>query len=219
MPVCNGKSKRSGLPCKSGAMAGKTKCYKHGGATPCGIASPHFRHGRYSKYIPARLQDSYNEFLSDPDNLNMTASAAVLSARKDDLLQRVDSGESGECWKALKSLWTEFAKLETKIAGASGDTYNDLKIERGQMLEQLGIAINAGYEDYRAWDEVLKVQDQLRKTVDSRTKHIKDMSQMLSTEGSQVLLHNIALICRERIKDPDMLRLVVTDIVALKNKQ
>jgi hypothetical protein len=43
-----GAKKRNGEPCKGAAMA-NGRCRLHGGLTPSGLASPHYKHGRRSK--------------------------------------------------------------------------------------------------------------------------------------------------------------------------
>jgi len=45
MAQCTAKSKRSGKRCKRWASPGRTKCRMHGGRTPRGKDSPHFKHG------------------------------------------------------------------------------------------------------------------------------------------------------------------------------
>jgi hypothetical protein len=40
--VC-GARRRNGEPCRRLLLAGRTRCRLHGGATPGGVASPHFR--------------------------------------------------------------------------------------------------------------------------------------------------------------------------------
>lgn len=51
---CTATSKRSGQRCRRSAMTDRTVCQVHGGKTPRGVASPHFRHGRYSILLRAR---------------------------------------------------------------------------------------------------------------------------------------------------------------------
>jgi hypothetical protein len=45
----------------TGASMENGRCWRHGGNTPSGLASPHFIHGRRSKKLPARLNESYEE--------------------------------------------------------------------------------------------------------------------------------------------------------------
>lgn len=44
---CGAKT-RKGTPCRRAPLEGRKRCKLHGGATPRGPESPHFRHGRYS---------------------------------------------------------------------------------------------------------------------------------------------------------------------------
>lgn len=43
-----GARRRDGEPCRQPAMRGRNRCRMHGGKTPTGPDSPHWRHGRYS---------------------------------------------------------------------------------------------------------------------------------------------------------------------------
>ncbi len=52
---CTATSKRSGNQCQKHAMRGRTVCLAHGGKTPRGTASPHFKTGRYSRSLPGHL--------------------------------------------------------------------------------------------------------------------------------------------------------------------
>lgn len=97
---CHAKT-RSGAPCRGQAML-NGRCRMHGGATPAGVALPHFRTGRRSRDLPARLAARYQEARSDPQLLELREGIALVDARIADLLARVDAGESGARWRALQ---------------------------------------------------------------------------------------------------------------------
>jgi hypothetical protein len=46
-PICGAKN-RQGEPCRRPPAAARTRCRLHGGATPRGWESPHWKHGQYS---------------------------------------------------------------------------------------------------------------------------------------------------------------------------
>ena len=46
---------RSGAPCRAPAMRHRERCRMHGGKTPRGIGSPHFKTGQYSRDFLARV--------------------------------------------------------------------------------------------------------------------------------------------------------------------
>ena len=62
---CTATSKRTGQRCCKSAMIDRTVCRIHGGKTPRGVASPHFRHGRYSKLLRARPSSRVTANLND----------------------------------------------------------------------------------------------------------------------------------------------------------
>lgn len=51
---CEATSKRSGKRCRKNAMRGRTVCLAHGGRTPIGISSPHYKTGIHSRYLLVR---------------------------------------------------------------------------------------------------------------------------------------------------------------------
>ena len=63
---CDAKAKRTGERCMLPAMIGSTKCRVHGGKTPKGADSPHFKHGRYSKVVRGKIA----ERIADVDDHN-----------------------------------------------------------------------------------------------------------------------------------------------------
>lgn len=61
--ICGAKTVR-GQPCKAPPMA-NGRCRVHGGATPKGVDSPQFIHGRYSQYLPQVIADKAAAFEND----------------------------------------------------------------------------------------------------------------------------------------------------------
>ncbi len=74
---CAATSKRSGKRCRKHAMRGRSVCLVHGGRTPRGTASPHFRHGRFSRSLPGRLLRTYDQALHDPRLLSLRDEIAL----------------------------------------------------------------------------------------------------------------------------------------------
>ena len=123
---CKAKSKRTGNRCLRPAMNDKEVCYHHGGRTPRGMASPHFKTGRYSKFLPDRMASRFEEGQADTELLALRHEISVLDARTEDLLKRVDSGESGELWRQLRDVQKELHRARviddrTAIAQAVTD--------------------------------------------------------------------------------------------------
>lgn len=113
MTQCTAKAKSTGERCTQPAMEGMNVCYWHGGMTPKGIASPHYKHGNRSKYMPERLAARYEEAIADPDLGSLKRNIALNEAIVREKLELLNvGGDSGEAWeiiaKALKDLSTHF---------------------------------------------------------------------------------------------------------------
>ena len=68
-------------------MQPSRRCRLHGGLTPRGVASANFRHGRYSKAVPA-LAVRYEAAVNDPDYLALSHEMALLDARIQELVEQ-----------------------------------------------------------------------------------------------------------------------------------
>lgn len=66
LPKCGARRRGTDKLCQLPTMSGRRRCRLHGGLTPRGDASPHFKHGRYSKssFYRAVYRDLYP--LRDP---------------------------------------------------------------------------------------------------------------------------------------------------------
>lgn len=92
MQTCGAKT-RGGAPCKNAAMP-NGRCRMHGGKTPSGIASPHFKTGRHSKSIPTRLAATYEVSRNDPDLLALNDEIALTDAQIDAVLGELEDGDT-----------------------------------------------------------------------------------------------------------------------------
>lgn len=88
MDKCTAKSKQSGERCKRWPTVGGTVCKFHGGASLQGIASPQFKTGRYSKYLPTKLAESYHIAIEDPELLSLRHEIGMVDAYVSDQLER-----------------------------------------------------------------------------------------------------------------------------------
>src|SRR2546429_446360 len=135
--TCGAKSKRAGRPCQAPAMP-NGRCHKHGGATPSGLASPQFRDGRYSKYLPTGLLERYATAVQDPDLLALRSDISLVDARLSQLVERLKSHESSAIWKAL-------AEALAKLDAASEWT------EQEAAKASLKALVRRGAQAYPQW--------------------------------------------------------------------
>ena len=94
--------RKDGSQCGGVALRGTDRCKRHSYGSPAGPLNPAFVHGRHSKVLPVRLLERYQASLSDPDLLSMRDDIALVDARMQELLSRVETGESDNLWTGSK---------------------------------------------------------------------------------------------------------------------
>lgn len=90
--LCNGH-RSNGEPCKGLAMP-NGKCRKHGGKTPIGIASPHFKHGKRSKYTAIGLAERIRQAMGDPSLLDLRSAVATADVRINELIAMLEAAQT-----------------------------------------------------------------------------------------------------------------------------
>lgn len=198
---CQAKAKSTGRQCNRSAVNGKRVCTVHGGLTPGGIASPHFKDGRYSKSIPARLADKYQSALKDPQLLELKNEIALTDARLEDLLSRVDTGESGALWLAVQQTWREYK------TGTPAE-----KVKAAVLLDRL---IEDALQDYQAWREIQEVLEQRRRLVESERKRLVEMQQYITSQQAMTLVAAMIGIIKENVTDRNTLQNISTAVNGL----
>lgn len=200
---CTAQSKRTGQQCGGNAVPGMTVCHWHGGKTPTGIASPHFRTGRHSKYLPTRMLQTYEAALTDPRLLELHAEIALLDSRLAELLGKVDTGESGALWEALGAAYRDLQRAR-----------NDAKAF-AVALTVLGGLITQGAGDAAAWAEIARLVQDRRRLVESERKRQVEMQQMVSIQQGLALVAALADSVKRHVSDPRILGAIQTDLARL----
>lgn len=191
--ICGAKT-RAGHPCQQRPMP-NGRCRMHGGATPAGVASPHFKHGRYSKLLPVRLAAAYEHARTDDDLLALREEAAVLQARIGDLLQRVDSGDSLKFWNEARQVLNDLEAAQTTgDAAAAADACGRLRT-----------AITGARHDGRTWDEVGRTIDAFRRVSEAERKRLIDLQAMVTADEVMAFSAAVMSIVRECITDRAMM--------------
>ncbi|MCE7937125.1 MAG: hypothetical protein DYG90_00695 [Chloroflexi bacterium CFX6] len=177
----------------------------HGGATPRGIASPHLTHAQRTKSLPARLMATFEQALEDPDLLSTRSDIAVLVARQEDLLARVDSGEAGALWHQAREEWKTFKAALTA---------NDQAASRASMAEIDGL-LGRGVADYAAWHELARVTEQIRKLRETERKRLEALQATVTAEQLGLLVAALTHSVRSHVKDARVLDAIGRDVERL----
>jgi len=177
----------------------------HGGRSPRGVAHPSFKTGRFSRSIPSRLSQSYEEALADPRKLELADELAVIVARNREMLESLYSGESDGLWRRLRN-----HKRRMERARRDGD--QDAAELHLNAIEHL---IERGADDGERWAELKKNVDQQRKLAESERKRLVEAHKMVTTEELMAFMGAVLGILKKHVRDQSVLRAIGYDIDAL----
>lgn len=193
---CTAHNKRTGGQCKKHAVTGYSVCNVHGAGSPKqgrpgGRPIGPTTQGRYSKYLPTRLQARYEEAEKDPELLNLRGEISLLDARLAELLGKLDSGESGLLWKDLQK-----QNAELQLAKSTGDTIGAM-----QALNEISSLIDRGSREWMIWGEIGGIVEQRRRLVESERKRLVEMNQIITIEQAMTLITSVGAIVRKYVLD------------------
>lgn len=178
----------------------------HGGKSLVGIAHPNFTEGRITKNLPSRLAASFQASNSDPDLLNLRREVSLTDSRIDDLLGRVDSGESGELWRSVRATFTEAEKQRSRwdrnIGSVEGEKAKQSFFE---AFEMIGVLTAEGIQDYQAWDEVNKMIDQRLRLAETETKRLEKMGRMVTADRAMTMVAALVGLVKTHVSDRNAL--------------
>ena len=167
-------------------------------ASAKGISSGH----RYGKYLPARLTDNYLEALTDEDILSGRDSIALADARVNDLLSKVDSGETQAIWRKLKEAYHELKRAQ--ILG-------DVNAARAAMVD-IENMIEKGSTEYQSWKEVFDLIELRRKLAESEQRRVIGLKQVFTAEQGMKLVRFLITIIKKHVKDEAVLQDISEEI-------
>jgi hypothetical protein len=202
---CKAYSRRNQGPCRQHAMRGKDVCRMHGGKSWMGPGSATFRHGRRSKFLPSRLAAAYQDAMSDPKLMELRQEIALVDARIQDLLSRVDTGEAGEVWHKAQAAMMRFEREKAK------QNLDGMQL----ALNRLQTLITRGASDYATWHEIGEQIEQRRKLCDSEARRLHLAHDTLTADRAMVLLAVIVDTVRRHVQDRAVLGAIAADLQAL----
>jgi len=131
------------------------RCKFHGGATPRGKASPHYKHGRNSKYdtaLPDGLRQEFEQSLRNPSGLK--EELAMLDLRLAQLVGRIMEGEGANIYDQMITAVEEFRRA---VRQADPDAIKETS-------DRIFRVATKGKSDFVAWREYLNTLDIKRQT-------------------------------------------------------
>jgi hypothetical protein len=203
--TCGAKT-RGGGPCKRFPCPGKRRCRLHGGKTPCGIASPHFKTGKHCKYLlGGDLLDRFLAAQSDPELLSLRSEAALLDARLQEIVAKFKTGETASHWSALQVAWAELtnAQRRLKAARTAGDESAAAKDQAAASaaLEGVGRLIVAGNHELSVWADVVDAISDKQRVATAEHKRLQDLNQFMTAEQVMTMASAMLSLVKQNVTD------------------
>jgi hypothetical protein len=188
--VCGAKT-RKGTPCQEDKLFPNGRCYRHGGPSPKGAASPHFKHGKHSRYYPRGLQRLIEQAAADPDLLRLHKEAAELDGMKGAAFRAME--KPAPPWKKAIKLCRV---LKGELASVEGLARTTVR-----TLENLAALLEQGADAAEAWRRGwAEVKDLIaRKTVVAAAEHKRahDAANVVTAEQFGVWVEAVIAAARK----------------------
>lgn len=198
-----------GFPCENAVVRNTRRCRFHGGRTPKGADSVHFKHGRYAKVIrkSSPLSEAYQRALNDPTLLSLNDEIAVMVAKLEQVMARIQAGESNAGWSAVHhSLEAIEQAIEREDADAA------VKHLRSAIAVAEG-----GLGEEAAWAEYIRYTNQLRKLIASETRHRAMMRLTITPERLHIFQLQLQEAAR-RVLPPDQAAALADELRRLRGE-
>jgi len=188
-------------------MHGRELCYHHGGKTPRGIASASFKHGRTSKYLPARLHEKFDEAYHDPNWRSLRQEIAVTRTRIKELMEKIDQGDASTLWQQLAAARAELAEAQAT---------KDIPRQAAAVSEMLGL-IDRGAADAAVWRELDAKHDTLRRLVETEMKSMVAAQQVITVQQAMTMVAALVAVVREHVTDRKALAAIQDGVTRILN--
>lgn len=202
---CTGTSKQSGEQCKRNAKPGFTKCVIHGGGTPVGTNSPHYRGKGRSKHIPQPLLEAYTEAQTDAELLSIRDDIAVTEVLLQSALSRLENRESGKSWGLIKK------SVEGLQKAFANENYGECMV----VVQAMRDVIDENVAHFAAEQEVRDNFELMLKLKQGERKRLTDMQQMVTSEKATMLISALLEAVRRNVTDSGTLNAIQSEFVRL----
>jgi hypothetical protein len=180
----------------------------HGGKSLRGVDSPRFKTGRYSKYLPDRLAEKYQEALSDPDLISLSNELALVDSQLTTQLEQWhETGMNRDGWAMAQKLCNELH--QHTITGEQAKA-------RGTM-DRLRKLLDEENENNTAaaWEFVGELIESRRRLVETERRRLNDEDHAVPIEKLMLFMAALLDIIRRRVGDEKIQREIAQDVRAL----
>lgn len=196
--------------CRQTRVGRNGRCRMHGGTAAVGTAAGAYKHGGYSKFLPARLVEQYLEHLSDPELAGLRNEVALATTRVGELLARLEGSDQGTPdWQVASETYEQLMS-----ANAAQD-----KPGVARLAATLGEVLQRGKDratiEREVWEELRPILTILRRLKQAETQRLVDTSQMVYTDRVGLLIDALAEAVNRHVVDTDARRLIAGDFLRI----
>jgi hypothetical protein len=171
------------------------RCRLHGGKTPVGIASPNYKHGRYSAFMPQKLLRGYARQVRDPDLLQQRDEIALIDSLIFEALERMSDADSPATWLQLRRLWRTM-----KHANDAGDMRR-----AAAKMAAIDEVIRRGASDLDQREDVLYLIERKRRVIESQSRREVQERLFISYDDAAAMFREVVEAVSSVVSDPDQL--------------
>ena len=192
--------------CGSEGRMSNGRCKVHGGRSPKGVASPHYRTGERSKYaIPHTMVAKYKQYLTDPELTHHRTQIAQVDTLLNELWKDYEEGVGPELWKKLQEV---VGKLQ--VAERAGD----VKKSR-ELFEQLVYTIEHGQRHSSQGERILKYLEARRRHADSEQKRKLSEAMVYSVEEAYAFYTAMGTAIRKHVSSEQEQDAILNEIAEI----
>jgi len=201
--ICGHRDRRQ-LPCTRKPENGTARCKHAGAKSGKGFSNPAYRHGMDSRYMPPPLLEVATRAFHDGELLNAARDLALIEARLDQLLHRVDTGETGKTWGAVQQEWQGLREALREARAHPDDQSKQDDVQ--QRMVGLSLLVSRGQGDTQAWVEIQDTLEVRRKFIETESKRREKMQEQVSLEEALVSYRALVAAVKDEVKDPKLQR-------------
>jgi len=214
---CAGHPKRkntSGVfrPCNKFPVKGKEVCERCGGKPPGGMASPHFKDGKYSKYqyLPPNFSSRLESVISDHIE-NIEHSIEIQKMLETTYLEKLGTNESTEAWSKLRQVVKDYDEASHNSDPAKS---NQGKAEAFAMIRFI---VNEGLSQSFLYRDIQSIQESQRKLSETLSKVRKEAQEIYTHEQWNEMLSTLVGVLKNNIQDQKILQAIQEEIYERSN--
>jgi hypothetical protein len=212
-PECGAKLRNKDATCRSTQLMLNGRCRLHGGKTPSGIASPHHKHGRFSRVMPRPLADRFEENKADRDLVSNREQLALVNTLLEQRLKEIYEGCPPQAWKLASKLAREYEEARGAFVSANQEAGTaEPPRDPEEIFLQLKSLLAQGIKTSEAFELTEKMLEAHRKAVDTEYKLLKENQNRMDVSEVRVIAARLVDSVKRHVKDPEILRLIQGDL-------